>query len=155
MITPSRLSRSLRPFMYSSTVYACHFFLISSAPFRSKTSLSFIVPIFAWSIPFILLIFLKRSLVFLILWFPYISLHSSLKKAFFISPCYSLELCIKMCISFLFSFAFGFIQLNNKKTNEPWMHATTWMDLKGILLNDIKANFKTIQPNNTVRMSGE
>ena len=35
------------------------------------------------------------------------------------------------------------------------MHATTWMDLKGIFLNDIKANFKTIQPDNTVRMSGE
>ena len=35
------------------------------------------------------------------------------------------------------------------------MHATTWMDLKGILLNDIKASLKTIQPNNTVRMSGE
>ena len=30
------------------------------------------------------------------------------EEGFFISPCYSLELCIQMFISFLFSFAFRF-----------------------------------------------
>ena len=40
----SRLSRSLRPFLYSS-VYSCHLFLISSASVRSIQFLSFIVPI--------------------------------------------------------------------------------------------------------------
>ena len=38
-------------------------------------SLSFIVPIIAWNIPLIFLIFFKRSLVFLILLFSFISLH--------------------------------------------------------------------------------
>ena len=43
-----------------------------------------------------------RSLVFPILLFSSIFLHRSLRKAF-LSPCYSLELCIQMGISFLFS----------------------------------------------------
>ena len=64
---PSWLSRSLRPFLYSSSVHSCHLFLISSAYFRSILSLSFIVPIFTWNIPLLSLIFLKRSLVFPIL----------------------------------------------------------------------------------------
>ena len=45
----------------------------------------FIVPIFAWNVTLVFLIFLKRSVVFLILLFPSISLHCSLKKAF-LSP---------------------------------------------------------------------
>ena len=49
VITPSWLSGSLRSFLYSS-VYSCHLFLISSASVRSVPFLSFIVPIFAWSI---------------------------------------------------------------------------------------------------------
>ena len=44
--------------------------------------LSFIVSIFAWNIPLVSLIFLKRSLVFPILLFSSISLHWSLRKAF-------------------------------------------------------------------------
>ena len=71
-ITPSWLSGSLQPFLYSSSVYSCHLFLISYAsevwPF-----LSFII--FAWTkvkglqlgLGFRLrvsLIFLKRSLAF-------------------------------------------------------------------------------------------
>ena len=68
--------------------------------------LSFIVPILAWNISLISLFSWKRSLVFPILFFSSISLHWSLRKAFFISPCYSLELCIQMGISFLFSFPF-------------------------------------------------
>ena len=49
---------------------------------RSIPFLSFIVPIFAWNVPSISLIFLKRSLVFCILLFSSISLHYWLKKAF-------------------------------------------------------------------------
>ena len=61
-----------------SSVYSCHLFLISSASVRSIPFLSFIVPIFAWSVPSVSLIFLKRSLVFPILLFSSISLHWSL-----------------------------------------------------------------------------
>ena len=44
--------------------------------------MSFIVPIFAWNISLVSLIFLKRSLVFLTPLFSSISLHWSLRKAF-------------------------------------------------------------------------
>ena len=81
MITPSRLSGSWRSFLCSSPVYSWHF-LISSASVRFIPFLSFIVPIFAWNIPLVFLIFLKRSLVFTILLFSSISLHWSLRKAF-------------------------------------------------------------------------
>ena len=83
VITPSWLSGSLRPFLYSSSVYSCHFFLISYASIRSIPFLSFIEPVFAWNVPLVSLIFLKRSLVFPILLFSSISLRCSLKKAFF------------------------------------------------------------------------
>ena len=82
VITPLWLSGSWRSFLNSSSVYSCHLFLISSVSVRSISFLSFIVPIFAWHVPFISLIFLKRSLVFPILLFSSISLHWSLKKAF-------------------------------------------------------------------------
>ena len=95
-------------FFYSSSVYSCHLFLISSVSVRSIPFLSFIGPICAWSVP---LIFLKRSLVCLILLFSSISLQWSLRKAF--SPCYSLELCIQMGIYFLFSFAFRFYSFHS------------------------------------------
>ena len=82
VITPSQLSGSWRSFLYSSSVYSCHLFLISSASVRSIPCLSFTEPIFAWNIPLVSLIFLKRSLVFPILLFSSISLHWSLRKAF-------------------------------------------------------------------------
>ena len=82
VITPSWLSGSWRSLLYSSPVYSCHLFLISSASVRSIPFLSFIVPIFAWKFPLVSLIFLKRSLVFPILLFSSISLHWSLWKAF-------------------------------------------------------------------------
>ena len=68
-------------------LYSCHLFLISSAsvrsiPFLSLSFLSFIKPIFAWNVPLVSLIFLKRSLVFPILLFSSVSLHWSLRKAF-------------------------------------------------------------------------
>ena len=46
------------------SLYSCHLFLISSAFVRSISFLSFIVPIFAWNILLVSLIFLTRSLVF-------------------------------------------------------------------------------------------
>ena len=68
VITPSWLSGSWKSFLYSSSLYSYHLFLIYSAV-RSIPFLSFIVPIFAWNFPLVSLIFLKRSLVFLILLF--------------------------------------------------------------------------------------
>ena len=81
VITPSWLSGLWSSFFYSS-VYSCHLFLTASASVRSRPFLSFIEPIFAWNIPLVSLIFLKRSLVFPILLFSSISLHWSLRKAF-------------------------------------------------------------------------
>ena len=69
VITPSWLSGSWRSFLHSSSVYSCHLFLISYASVRSIPFLSFIEPIFAWNVPLVSLIFLKRSLVFPILLF--------------------------------------------------------------------------------------
>ena len=82
VIMPSWLSWSWRSLLYSSSVYSCHLFLISSASVRSIPFLSFVVPIFAWNTPLVALIFLMRSLVFPILLFPSISLHWTLKKPF-------------------------------------------------------------------------
>jgi len=82
VITPSWLSGSWSSFLYSSSVYSCHLFLISSAYIRSTPFLSFIEPIFAWNVPLVSLIFLKRYLVFPILLFSSISLHWSLRKTF-------------------------------------------------------------------------
>ena len=73
VITPSWLSGSLRFLLYNSSGYSCHVFLISSASVRSIPFLSFNMPIFAWNIPLVSLILLKRSLVFLILLFSSIS----------------------------------------------------------------------------------
>ena len=81
VITLSWLSGSLTSFLYSSSVYSCYLFLISSASVRSILSLSFIVPIFAWNILLVSLIFPRRSLVFPILLFSSISLCWSLRKA--------------------------------------------------------------------------
>ena len=47
------LSGSWRSCLYSTSVYSCHLFLISSASFRSVPFLSFIVPVFAWFVPLI------------------------------------------------------------------------------------------------------
>ena len=76
VITPSWLSVSWRSFIYSSSVYSCHLFLISLASVRFIPFLYFIVPIFARNVPLVSLILLKRSLVFPILLFSYISYAS-------------------------------------------------------------------------------
>ena len=113
VITPSWLSGSQRSFLYSSSVYSCHHFLISSAYVRSLPFLSFIKPIFAWNIPLVSLIFLRRSLVFPIIFFPSLSLHWWLRKAFLSLLAILLELYIQMGIYFLFSFAFELISANS------------------------------------------
>ena len=82
VITPLWLSESWRSSLYSSSMYSYHLFLISSASVRSIPFLSFINPIFAWNVPLVSLIFLRRSLLFLILLFSSISLHGSLRKPF-------------------------------------------------------------------------
>ena len=81
VLTPSWLFGSWRSFLYSSSVYSCYL-LISSASFRSIPFLSFIVLIFAWNVPLVSLMFLKRSLVFPILLFSSTSLHWSLREVF-------------------------------------------------------------------------
>ena len=83
VITPMWLSGLWRPFLYSSSVYSCHLFLISYLSVRSIPFLSFFVLVFTWNVPLASLIFLKASLVFLILLLSSISLHWSLKKPFF------------------------------------------------------------------------
>ena len=103
IITPSWLSGSWRPFLYSSSVYSCHLFLVSSSSVRSILFLSFIVPIFAWNVPLISLIFFKRSLVFPILLLSSTSLHWSLREA------YLFLYCLIMLI--IFSHAYLFIYL--------------------------------------------
>ena len=109
VITPLWLSWWWRSFLYSFSVYSCHLFLISFASVRSIPFLSFIEPIFAWNVPLVSLIFLKRSLVFLSHSVVSLYFFALIAEAgFLISPCYSLELCIQMLISFLFSFAFCF-----------------------------------------------
>ena len=67
--TWSCLSRSIRSFLYSYSVYSCHL-LISSASVRSIPFVPFTGLILAWNVPLVSLIFLTRSLVFPILLFP-------------------------------------------------------------------------------------
>ena len=59
----------IKTFLYSSP-YSCHLFLTFSAFVRSLLFLYFIMPIFAWHVPLISPVFLKRSLVFHIFCFP-------------------------------------------------------------------------------------
>ena len=70
VISPLWLSGSWRSYLYSTSVFSCHLVLISSASVSSIPFLSFIEPIFAWNVPLISLIFLRRLLVFPILLFP-------------------------------------------------------------------------------------
>ena len=63
VITPLWLSGSWRYFLYSSSVYYCHLFLISSASIRSILFLSFIVRIFVWNVPLVSLILTISTLL--------------------------------------------------------------------------------------------
>ena len=83
VITPSWLSGSWRSFfLFIIFLCSCYLFLMSSASVTSIHFLSFMVPVFAWNVPLVSLIFLKRSLDFPILLFSSIFLHWSLRKAF-------------------------------------------------------------------------
>ena len=64
---------SLRPFLYSSSVYFCHLLLLLLM--LGPYCLSFILPILTWNVLLIPPIFLKRSV--------FLCLHWSFKKAFF------------------------------------------------------------------------
>ena len=86
---------SLRPFLYSSSVYSCHLLLTASASVRSLVFLSCIVPVLTWNVLLIPPIFLKRS----------VCLHWAFKKAFFNLLAI---LCFQFGLSFPFSFAFHF-----------------------------------------------
>ena len=90
VITSSWLSGSRRSFLYSSYVYSCHLFLISSSSVRPIPFLPLIVSIFAWNVPLVSLIFLKRSLVFHTLLFSSIFCIDHLGGLSYIS-CYALE----------------------------------------------------------------
>ena len=104
VIIPLWLSGSWRSFLYSSSVYYCHLFLISSACVRSLQFLSFYVPIFTWNVPFVSLIFLKRSLVFPIPLFSSTSLFWSLSPRLKESMSQKVHLLLKRpwtaCLSF-------------------------------------------------------
>ena len=95
VITPLWLSGSWISFLYSFSVYSCHLFLILSVSVRSLPFLSFIEPIFAWNVPLVSLIFLKRSLAFPVLLFSSISLHWSLRKVCWLISCYAYFTTIK------------------------------------------------------------
>ena len=89
VITPLWLSGLWGCFLCSSSVYYCHFFLISSASVRSIPILSLIVPISVWKVLGIFnfleeISSLSHSIVFLY-FFTLIT-----EEGFLISPCYSL-----------------------------------------------------------------
>ena len=96
VITPSWLSGSWRSFLYSSSVLGpYHFCPLSSPSLHEKN-------------PLVSLIFLKRTLIVPILLFFSISLHWSLRKAFFSLLAILWKLYIQMYMSFIYSFAFHF-----------------------------------------------
>ena len=106
VITPSWLSGSLRSFLYSSSVYCCHLFLVSSASVRSISVLyrtHLCMKCYFGISNFLEAISSLSHFVVFLYFFALIT-----EEGFLISPCYSLELCIQMGMSFLFSFAFHF-----------------------------------------------
>ena len=79
VITPSWLSGSWRSFLYSS-VYSCYLFFLSSASVRSLPFVLYWAH-FCMKCSLGISNFLKRSLVFPILFFSSFSLHWSLRKS--------------------------------------------------------------------------
>ena len=91
---PSGLSRSLRAFLYSCSVYSCHLFLISSASIRSLLC-SVIYCAHLWmKCAFDISSFLEElsSLSSSVVFLCFSALFS--EEGLLVSPCYSLELCI-------------------------------------------------------------
>ena len=81
VITPLWLSGSLRSFLYSSSVYSCHLFLISCAFIRSVLFCPLLCPL-CMKCSLGISDFFKRSLIFPILLFSSIALYWSVRKAF-------------------------------------------------------------------------
>ena len=91
-ITPLWLSGALRSYVYSSSVCSCHLFLISFASFCPLLFLSF------HECSLGTLIFLKRSLVFPILFFSLYFFALVTEEGFFVCPCYSFNFMAELTI---------------------------------------------------------
>ena len=106
LITPLWLSRSLRYFWYSYSIYSFHLLLTSPASLRSILFL-LLCP-FCMKCSLGISNFLEEisSLFHFIIFLYFFALIT--EEGFLISPWYSLEFCIQLGISFLFSFAFYF-----------------------------------------------
>ena len=110
---------------------------------RSIPFLSFIEPIFAWNVPLVSLIFLKRSLVFPILLFSLYFFALIAEEGFLIFPCYSLERCIQMLISFLFSFAFRFSSFHSYWTANFYQSQTTSVNASYLIACQVICPFRS------------
>ena len=102
--TPSWLSRSFRHFLYSSSVYSCHLFLISFASARSLLFLSF-----TWNVPLGYLWFFWRGLwsfsfYYLTLFLFFFFLRPSYLSLLFSGTLHSVECIFPFfpCLLFLF-----------------------------------------------------
>ena len=96
-------------YLYTSSLYSCHLFLICSVSIRNMRFLSFIVPILAWNVPLVSVIFLMRSLVFPFCCFPLFLCTVQLGRLSYLSLLFFRTLhsdrCIfrlLLCLSFLF-----------------------------------------------------
>ena len=87
--TPLWLSGSWRSFLYSSSVYSCQLYFISSASVKSISFLYFLVPMFARNISLVSLIFLEKSLVFLLSIVSIYFFTLITEEGFLVSPCNS------------------------------------------------------------------
>ena len=105
VITPLWLSESWRSFLYSSSVYSCHLFLIPSASVRSLSVLYWAHLCMKCSLGISNFLEEISSLSHSVVSLYFFALIA--EEGFLISPCYFLELCIQMFISLLFSFAFA------------------------------------------------
>ena len=100
VITPLSLSGSLRSFLYSSSVYSCHLFVLSSACYVHTVSVLYCVHL-CMKLSLDISNFLEEisSLSHSIVFLYFFSLIS--EEGFLISPCYSVELCIQWVYHFL------------------------------------------------------
>ena len=108
-------------FLYCSSVYSCHL-LISYASIRSLLFLSFNVPTFAWKVPLVSLVFLKRSIVFPIQLFSLVSWQWYLRKAFLSLPALLWNSPFKMGVSLHLSFTFCFSSFQSYGKASPESH---------------------------------
>ena len=88
-------------------MYSCHLLFIPSTSIRSTLCLSFFVLIFAWNVPLVSLIFLKRSLVFSFYYFPLFLCIDHWGRLSYLSLLF-FGMLHSVGYDFLFSFAFHF-----------------------------------------------